>query len=433
MKRLFFLLLLSPLFAGAQQYKTATKTLANGLKVIVCEKPGNDFVQSELWYRVGSKDETPGIRGMAHLFEHMMFRGTKAHPGNAVFEAVDKIGGSCNAYTSYDMTVYHEYVPVSALDEIFELEADRMENLVVTQEILNTEREVVGEELRIGRNNWYSNLIAERYPLLYPQGHPYEVDVIGHLEEITSFTAEQCMKFYDSYYSPNNAFLVIVGNVKSDEVFALAEKHFGKVKKQLNIQPRKNVPDVMNAKLEQQEMPLNFPLQIYSYVNPHPAVSDPDFITWSMLNELVFVDENSILNNRLVKKDHTAFAVFSASNSWNLYAGMSVVDVAMQASPGNVKVKRAIREELNKIIEQGIPQETIDSWLKAREAEELLSSYNADALANRLGIAEYYFNDAMKGLSIVNEYRKVKPDDLKRVAAKYFSEDKMQMINIRPE
>lgn len=428
------LLLLLPLVAGAQgYYPTYSKTLANGLKVIVCEKPGNDFVETELWYRTGSKDEAPGIRGMAHLFEHMMFRGTAKHPGNAVFEAVDKVGGSCNAYTTFDRTVYHEYIPASALETIFDLESDRMANLIVTQDILNTEREVVGEELRIGKNNWYRNMSSDRYALLYPGGHPYEVDVIGYLDEITTFTSEQCMNFYNSYYSPNNAYLIVVGNVKSQEVFALAEKYFGKITKQLDIKPKSNVPDISNAKVKQQELMLNFPVQIYSFVFPRPASTDKDFIPLAMLTDLLFTDESSILNNRLVKKEYSAFGIVSANDDYNLYPNMGVVDVIMQASPGNVRVKKAVKEEIAKVMEQGIPQEMTDSYIKAMEAEELMSNYSAADIAGRLGMAEYYFSDHNKAYTMISDYKKVTSDDLKRVAAKYLSEEKLQMINIRPE
>jgi len=309
MKKQFLIALAFFAFAKsyAFDYPTFTTTLKNGLKVIVCEKPGNDFVETEVWYRTGSKDEQPGIRGMAHMFEHMMFRGTKKYPADAVFENVKAVGGECNAYTTFDRTVYHEYVPVSALEKMIDIESDRMANLVVTQEILNTEREVVGQELRNGLSNWYQKMSSDRYPLLYPKGHPYEVDVIGNLDEITKFTSEQCMQFYDNYYSPNNAFLVIVGNVKHDDVFKLAEKYYGPITKQLEIKVRKDIPSLDTSKLKATDMPLNFPVQIYAYTFPRVSSTDPDFFPMIMFTELMFTAPNSILNNRLVKKDQSVY------------------------------------------------------------------------------------------------------------------------------
>lgn len=417
----------------ATEHPAKSVTLKNGLKVIVSEKPGNDFVEFEVWYRTGSKDEKPGIRGMAHLFEHMMFRGTAKYPGKSVFDNVEKVGGEVNAYTTYDRTVYHEYVPVTALEKMMDIESDRMANLVVTQEILNTEREVVGEELRNGMNNWYQKMSADRYPFLYPKGHPYEVDVIGFLDEITQFTAPQCMDFYNNYYSPNNAFVVVVGNVKADEVFAMAEKYFGAVTKQLDIKKKQNIPVLDTAKIRTNEMNINFPVQIYSYTFPRPAVSDPDFFAFQLLTDLLFTGDNSILTNRLVKKDHLAYGFSVANDAWSYYPNLAVIDVIMNASPGNVKVKRAIREEINKVISDGISKEMMDDYISAYENNYQLNGYVAANISNDLGMAEYYFNDYNKSYTLSEEFKKVRTEDIKRVAAKYLTEEKIQLVNIKPE
>ncbi len=433
------LLLLAPLTLfslpiAPGTYPTFSTTLKNGMKVIACEKPGNDFVQVEVWYRVGSKDEKPGIRGMAHLFEHMMFRGTKKYPGNSHFELLDKAGAAnINAYTSFDRTVYHEYVPSSAVELTFDLESDRMANFTVTQEILNTEREVVGEELRIGRNNWYSRTASDRYEYLYPKDHPYEVDVIGYLDEITSWKAEQCMDFFNNYYSPNNAFLVVVGNVKHEEIFKLAEKYFGAVTKQLKIKPQEKIPSLLDHKVEKNEMFLFFPVQIYSYIFARPAFGDKDYLPVTLLTQMLFTDNNSILNNRLVKKDMLAYGIQFGSDDRSMYPNFGIVDLIMDAQPGNVKVKKAIREEITKIAEEGIKQESIHDFIKSLENTFLLDSYNSENIAGQLGLFEYYYNDYSMSFKWFDELRKITPDDLKRVAKEWFSEERMQVINIKPE
>ena len=433
-KQILFLFALLPMMkASAFDYPSFTTTLKNGLKVIVCEKPGNDFVETEVWYRVGSKDEKPGIRGMAHMFEHMMFRGTKKYPGDAVFENVKAVGGNCNAYTTFDRTVYHEYVPVTALEKMIDLESDRMQGLVVTQEILNTEREVVGQELRNGLSNWYQKMSSDRYPFLYPSGHPYEVDVIGNLDEITAFTSEQCMSFYNAYYSPNNAFLVIVGNVKHEDVFKLAQKYYGPITKQLDIKPRTDVPDVFSAKLKSNDMALNFPVQIYSYTYPRVQTGHADFFALNMFVQMMFTDPNSVLNNRLVKKDQSVYVINPGNDDWSMYTNMGVLDIIMGAAPGNVKVKKAIREELNKVATDGISQEMIDKFVEAQNAQDVFNSYDANSVANALGMAEYHFKDHKLAYTMNENYKKVKPDDLKRIASTYFSDEKIQVINIKPE
>ncbi|MDF2437286.1 MAG: peptidase M16-like protein [Bacteroidota bacterium] len=419
--------------AKADEGNAKSIVLKNGLKVIVSEKQDNDFVEFEVWYRTGSKDEKPGIRGMAHLFEHMMFRGTAKYPGKSVFDNVEKVGGRVNAYTSFDRTVYHEYVPVSALEKMMDIESDRMTNLVVTQEILNTEREVVGEELRNGTNSWYQKMNSDRYPFLYPKGHPYEVDVIGFLDEITKFTAPQCMEFYNNYYSPNNAYIVVAGNVKAEDVFAMAERYFGPITKQLDIKKAQNLPALDTAHLRTNEMNINFPVQIYTYTFARPAVSDPDFFGFQMLTDILFTGENSILNNRLVKKEFLSYGFSVAHDPWSYYPNLAIIDVIMNASPGNVKVKKAIKEEINKVVDEGISKELLDNYVQAYENSYVLNGYSCASICNDLGMAEYYFNDYRKAYTLSTEFKKITSDDMKRLAAKYLAEDKIQLVNIKPE
>lgn len=414
-------------------YPTYDQTLPNGLKVIVCEKPGSGFAEVEVWYRVGSKDESPGIRGMAHMFEHMMFRGTKNVSGEALLEKLDSVGAQWNAYTTFDRTVYHEYLPVSAVEMALWLESDRMANLNVTQEILNTERQVVGEEYRNGISNWYRKMMLDRYESFYPEGHPYQVDVIGHLDEITAFTAPQCMSFYDKYYSPNNAFVVIVGDVKHEDMFALAKKYFGPVTKQLPPVVAGNSPDLMNSHIRITDLDLNYPLQDYCYVMPQPAASDKDYFAYNMLMTILFTGENSILNEKLVKQDHTVFAIVNSGESSSLFPSLAQIDVLMPPTPGNVKVKKAIRAEMDNVIANGLPDDRIQEFLQNLEASQTMSAYSSDIIADQLGMAEYYFHDYKRADTELADFKAVTQDDLKRVAAKYFSADHVDMVNIKPQ
>jgi zinc protease len=302
----------------------------------------------------------------------------------------------------------------------------------VTQDILNTEREVVGEEYRNGISNWYRKMMQDRYAFLYPPSHPYEVDVIGNLDEITAFTAPQCMAFYDKYYSPNNAFVVIVGDVQHDEMFALAKKYFGAITKQLPPVVAGDSPDLMSTHVKAFEMDLNFPLQDYCYSFPQPAVDDKDFFTFDLLMSLFFTDDNSILNERLVKKEHSAFAIIQANETWSLYPSRTQFDVFMAPQPGNIKVKKAIREEMDKVIANGLPQEKIDDYISNFEAEEIMSAYSSQNIAAQLGNSEYYFHDFRRAETMVDNYRKVTQEDIKRVAAVYFSAERVDLINIKP-
>ena len=426
-------MLLSAFTSKAIDYPMKSTILDNGLKVIVCEKNTNTMAEVEVWYRVGSKDEWDGVRGMAHMFEHMMFRGSKNFngEGDVFIKLVEKMGGNVNAYTTFDRTVYHEEVESKNVEKVFEMEADRMANLLLSQKILDTERQVVGEELRLGQNNWYRRMIEERYKTLYPKGHPYQVDVIGFLPEITSFTTQQCQDFYDKFYSPNNAFIVVTGNVKAEDVFAYAKKHFGGIKKQLPVNTKKSEPDIFNYNIKTEEMVIDFPVQIYSYIIPSPAFGNKDYYAFNLLTDLLFANSNSILNN-VVVNGNMAYQIVTQNDISRMYSDYTTIDVVMQAAMGNAKVKKVIGKQINEIINDGIEQKLLDDYINNLQAKQTFTNYANQDIAAQLGFAEYYYNDYTKYNAMIDAYKKIKADDLKQIAQTYFNPEKMKIINCKP-
>lgn len=435
MKKLFLLIsAVLTLKAKAIDYPIKSTVLDNGLKVIVCEKNTNQMAQVEVWYRVGSKDEWDGVRGMAHMFEHMMFRGSKnfSGEGDIYIKLIEKMGGNVNAYTTFDRTVYHQEVQAQHVDKVLEMEADRMANLILDQKVLDTEREVVGEELRLGQNNWYQRMMSERYKYLYPQNHPYQIDVIGNLNEITAFTTKQCQDFYDKYYSPNNAFIVVTGNVKAEDVFAYAKKHFGGIKKQLPLNDKKPEPDIFNHVIEKEEMTIDFPVQIYSYIIPSPTFGHKDYYAFNLLTELLFSNSNSLVNTSVVSEGNLAYQIVSSADESRMYNNYATFDVVMQAAMGNAKVKKVINKEINDIIVDGPEQEIIDNYISNLEAQEAFAKYSNNSIAYELGFAEYYYKDYTKYNAKMEAYKKIKADDLKIIAQTYFNPEKLKVINIKP-
>lgn len=433
-KNILLITILLTLKGLAIEYPTKTMTLSNGLKVIVCEKNTSPMVQMEVWYRVGSKDEWDGVRGMAHMFEHMMFRGSKKFngEGDVYIHEMEKMGAQINAYTTFDRTVYWEELPKEHLEKAFAMEADRMENLILDQKVLDTEREVVGEELRLGENNWYQKVMSERYKHLYPKGHPYQVDVIGNLDEITTFTTKQCQDFYDKFYSPNNAYLVIVGDVKAENIFGLAKTYFGPIKKQLPLNTKKQEPDIFNHIIETEELSLDYPVQIYSYVIPSPPVGHKDYYGFNLLSGLLFSNSNSLLNQSLVVKGNMAYGIQPITDDARLYSNYATFDVIMQAQMGNAKVKKVISKEIYDIINEGIEQELIDNYIKNLETTEAFQNFSNSAIAYRLGFAEYYFMDYTKYNHALDAYKKIKAEDLTAICKTYFNPENIKVINIKP-
>lgn len=433
-KTILLLTVLLTLNGLALEYPIKTMTLPNGLKVIVCEKSTSPMVQMEVWYRVGSKDEWDGVRGMAHMFEHMMFRGSEkfSGEGDVYIHEMQKLGAQINAYTTFDRTVYWQELPKAHIEKAFAMEADRMENLILDQKVLDTEREVVGEELRLGENNWYRRMMSERYTHLYPKGHPYQVDVIGNLNEITAFTTKQCQDFYDKFYSPNNAYLIIVGDVKAEQMFEFAKNYFGPIKKQLPLNAKKTEPDIFSHVPDVEELPIDYPVQIYSYVIPAPSVGTKDYYGFNLLASLLFSNPNSLLNQSLVEKGNMAYGIQNMIDDSRLYNNYATFDVIMQAQMGNAKVKKVISKEIYDIINEGIEQELIDNYIKNLETTEAFQNFSNQAIADKLGFAEYYFMDYKKYNHQLEAYKTIKAQDLTEICKKYFNPENIKVINIKP-
>lgn len=220
--------LLSPQ-AGAKVFSPESFTLDNGMQVVVVSNHRAPVVTHMVWYRVGAMDEEPGRSGAAHLLEHLMFKGTPAHPDGAFSQIVARNGGRENAFTSQDYTAYFQSVATDRLELMMQLEADRMTNLVLSQEDFDTEREVVREERRSRTDNDPGSRLNEQATAAFFLNHPYGTPVIGWDHELRSLTRADEMKFYRTWYTPNNAILVVVGDVTMDQVRPLAEKYYGAI------------------------------------------------------------------------------------------------------------------------------------------------------------------------------------------------------------
>src|SRR6201985_3385508 len=220
----------------------ATFTLANGLNVVVIPDHRTPVVTQMIWYKVGSADETPGKSGLAHFLEHLMFKGTSKHPAGEFSQTVLNVGGNENAFTSVDYTGYFQRVPREQLGRMMEFEADRMTGLILQEQNLLPERDVVLEEynMRVA-NNPDARLNEQMMAALY-LNHPYGRPVIGWHQEIEKLDREDALAFYRRFYAPNNAILVIAGDVDLNEVRPLAEQTFGKVAAQPAIPARRIRP-----------------------------------------------------------------------------------------------------------------------------------------------------------------------------------------------
>jgi zinc protease len=222
--------------------RPATFTLANGMQVVVIPDHRTPVVTQMIWYNVGSADETPGKSGLAHFLEHLMFKGTAAHPAGEFSQTVLRIGGNENAFTSTDYTGYFQRVPREQLPRMMEFEADRMTGLVLKDENVLPERDVVLEEYNMRLANNPDARLSEQIMAALYLNHPYGRPVIGWRQEIEKLSREDALEFYKRFYAPNNATLVIAGDVDVNEIRPLAERTFGQIAPQPAIPPRRMRP-----------------------------------------------------------------------------------------------------------------------------------------------------------------------------------------------
>ncbi len=266
-----FAILFSTQSAIAETGKVTTFELENGLQAVVIEDHRAPVVTNMVWYRVGSADEPAGYTGVAHFLEHLLFKGTKTLKPGEFSKTVKENGGVDNAFTSYDYTGYFQRVAADRLPLMMQLEADRMRNLVLSEEDVITERNVVIEERRTRVDSDPNSQFQEQRRAMMFMNHPYRNPVIGWQHEIEALNREAALDFYKTYYAPNNAILVIAGDVYPDEVKALAEKHFGPLEPSDNIPPRvrpKEPPHLSPVTLTFSDPRQTQPYMIRSYQAP---------------------------------------------------------------------------------------------------------------------------------------------------------------------
>src|SRR6476620_1483484 len=223
----------SPAVSRVSEFK-----LANGMQVVVVPDHRAPVVTHYVWYRVGSADEPPGVSGIAHFLEHLMFKSTDKIATGAFSKIVSRLGGQDNAVTSHDVTGYYQRIAKDRLKTVMEMEADRMVNLKLAEKEVSTEREVIIEERRSRTENSPSSILSEQMSAALYQNHPYRIPIIGWMHEMAKLSREDALAFYKRFYAPNNAIVVVAGDVTVEEVKTLAEAAYGKVQPNPSIQSR---------------------------------------------------------------------------------------------------------------------------------------------------------------------------------------------------
>ncbi|OGP91279.1 MAG: peptidase M16 [Deltaproteobacteria bacterium RBG_16_47_11] len=419
---IFFLYCLSiPLSEAGLRDQVFETVLPNGLKVILLENHKAPLVTFQVWYRVGSRNEAWGKTGLSHMLEHMMFKGTEKTGPEDFSRIIQENGGSLNAFTSYDYTAYFENLSEDRIHVAIDLEADRMQNLVLREEDFRTERMVVMEERRMRTEDNPQAVLIEQIMATAFQIHPYRWPIIGWMEDIARFTLEDLKTYYRTYYNPVNAFLVVVGDFKKEELLSKIEKAFGSYPKGVapNQNRDKDPPQIGERRiLVKKEAQLPFLVMGYHV----PNLREQDSYVLEVTATLLSGGKSSRFHQSLVREKRL---VLSAEADHSLvYRDPSLFTLSADLLPGKkvAEVEKAFDQEIERLQKEVVGKQELE---KAKNQIEASFIFGQDSLFYQaLLLARHEIALSWRAIDdYLPSIRKVTPGDIQRVAKKYLIPD----------
>jgi len=412
------------------------RVLGNGMKVIVKEDHRSPTVVSMIWYRAGSMDEVSGTTGVAHVLEHMMFKGTKKVPAGEFSRIIARAGGRDNAFTSRDYTGYHQQLHKSGLALAIELEADRMANLALSKDEFEREIRVVMEERRMRTDDEAHSQLSEQLMATVYLTHPYRTPVVGWMNDLTNMSVNDAKAWYDTWYVPNNAILVVAGDVAAEEVFRLAEKHFGPI-------PSRALPERKRAIEPQQtgmrritvKAPAELPYLLMAYHVPTLKDSEKDWEPYALvvLNGVLDGYDAARLNRELVKTQRIADSAGSSYDSVNRGPALFFFDGVPAAGKTVAEVEQALRDQIRRIVDEGISEQELNRVKAQVTSAQVFSQDSVYFQAMRIGRLE------ASGLSHnaidlqVRKLKEITAEQVREVARRYLTDDNLTVGILDPQ
>lgn len=421
MIRLFlilFVILPSVAFGGTEEY-----TLENGLKVIIIEDHKVPIATFQIWYRVGSRDEITGKTGLSHLLEHMMFKGTHKYGPKTFSKIIQRNGGVDNAMTTKDYTMYFETLSSDRIDIAIDLESDRMRNLILDPKETISERDVVMEERRLRYEDDPQSSLFERVVATALMTHPYRNPVIGWMSDLSNITVDDLRDFYKNHYRPDNAFVVIAGDVNAKEILEKIRPAFGRISRGNHISPKKTITTEPGQKGEKRiifKKEAELPYLLIAYHTP--SIPHEDSFALDVLSSILSGGKSSRLYRSLIYEQKIAL------NAGSDYSGMYIDPFLFflwaTASPGkNIsEIEKALYDEIEKIKKDPPSEREVQ---KAKNQIESFFTFSQDSLYMQAMITGKF--EILGDWRLKDKYlegiRKVRPEDIQRVAKRYLTED----------
>jgi zinc protease len=407
-----------------------THTLRNGMKILVHEDHSIPTVASYIFYRIGSRNERPGTTGLSHFFEHMMFNGARKFGPKEFDRVMEAAGGANNAYTDQDVTVYQDWFPPTALQLIFDLEADRIKNLAFVPKIIESERGVVASERRTSVEANNASLVDEQLWAAAYTAHPYQWPVIGWMTDIEQWKMADLKHHFEVGYAPNNAVLVIAGDVKTAEVLKLARRYLEPIKPHAPPLPVTTVePEQLGERRVKVTKFAQLPLiELAFHV---PASRHADFYALQVLQNILFFGQSSRLYLRLIDRDQLAIAV-EGGMKFALDPTLFTIFVQPKENVPVERIEAALYEEIERAKKEPAAEKELRKAKNALLAAFYHQLKRVDGKAHALGNYEIFFGDYRKLFDAVSDYEKVTAADLQRVA-NYFAEKNRTVAVLVPE
>ncbi|OFZ02515.1 MAG: hypothetical protein A2070_11625 [Bdellovibrionales bacterium GWC1_52_8] len=407
------------------------RKLSNDLVVIMVEDHTVPIISYQTWFRVGSVDEHGGSTGMAHLFEHLMFKGTPKFGPRRFFRELEAKGAEVNAFTTRDYTVYFENFVPNLLEKVVDMESDRMANLTLTEETLNTEKLVVLEERRLRAENTPEGKMQEALWALAYRYHPYQFPVIGYAPDLLNLNVEQMTAFYRSHYQPANAALVIVGDFKTDHLWSLIQKYYG---------PLKNAPRPLRkfAAEPQQEEERQLILrdqvasERFSSAYHVTSAEKDDSFALDVLANILFEGTHSRAYRSIVEEQNLAITI-SGSAYTPTYPGLFMINAVMKGGVPATRVQTALNELIGEVQENSVTAEEIQRAVRQLTVQMLDSIRTPQGLGQLIGTVHTILGDSRDFSSDLQKYLNVTREDVKRVAQKYLIPNNRSIVTLVPK
>jgi len=359
LKQMLILACVLPLLAHAEVFE---KTLGNGLKVIVKEDHRAPVLVQQIWYRAGSMDESTGTTGVAHVLEHMMFKGTKVVPQGEFSKRIAAAGGRENAFTSYDYTAYFQQLHKDKLELAMKLESDRMRNLALSDAEFSKEIKVVMEERRMRTDDEPHALLFEKLMAMAFQEHPYQHPIIGWMNDLNTLTAADARSWYRRWYTPNNAVLVVAGDVNASDVFAMAQRYYGVIpSRPLPARKKFSEPPQLGIKRFTVKAPAELPLLVMAYHAPSLRDAQKDTVPYALdvLAGVLDGNQSARLNKIMVREKQIASSAGAGYDGAARGPSLFTLEATPSEGVSVAALEAALREQIAVLARDGVSAEEL--------------------------------------------------------------------------